>query len=82
MITKKPLVSIVISYYSKKKYINRTLNSILNQTYKNYELIFVYDDLNDIKFKPNKLILKKIHFDFEKIVIACGAWSNDFLKKK
>tara|TARA_A100001011_G_scaffold287619_1_gene298609 strand:- start:176 stop:826 length:651 start_codon:yes stop_codon:yes gene_type:complete len=44
--------------------------------------IFVYDNLNDIKFKPNKLILKKIHFDFEKIVVACGAWSNDFLKKK
>ena len=44
--------------------------------------IFVYDQISDIKFTSNKLFLKKKKLDFEKIVIACGAWSNDFLKKK
>jgi len=44
--------------------------------------IFVYDQIDDITFESSKLFLKKKKFDFEKIVIACGAWSNDFLKKK
>tara|TARA_Y100001970_G_C14067672_1_gene767579 strand:- start:394 stop:1146 length:753 start_codon:yes stop_codon:yes gene_type:complete len=66
---KKPLISIVITYYKKKKYIKKTLNSILNQSYKNYEVIFVYDDeeKEDLKyikkliilFKKKKLIINK-----------------------
>ena len=44
--------------------------------------VFVYDQISDITFTSNKLILKKKKIDFEKIVIACGAWSNDFLKNK
>ena len=55
---KKPLISIIISYYKKKKFIKKTLNSILNQTYKNYELIFVFDEENisDIKYIKSLLI--------------------------
>ena len=41
---KKPLISIIVTYYKKKNFLKKTLNSILNQTYKNYEIIFVYDD--------------------------------------
>ena len=50
--SKHPLVSIVITYFNKKKYINKTLNSIFSQSYKNYEIILVYDDENlyDLKF--------------------------------
>ncbi len=65
----KPLISIVITYYKKRKYVKKTINSILNQKYKNYELIFVYDDQNkkDLKyiknlispFKKKKLIINK-----------------------
>jgi len=44
--------------------------------------ILAYDQINDISFTSNKLIFKKKKIDFEKIVIACGAWSNDFLKNK
>jgi teichuronic acid biosynthesis glycosyltransferase TuaG len=43
---KKNLVSIIITYYKKKKYIQKTLNSITNQNYKFYEIILVYDDPN------------------------------------
>ena len=51
--TKYPLVSIVITYFNKKKYINKTLNSIFSQSYKNFEIILVYDDVNlhDLKLK-------------------------------
>ena len=40
------LVTIIIPYYKKKKYIKSTLNSIFKQTYYNYEIIIVYDDSN------------------------------------
>ena len=55
MILKKPLVSIVITYFNKKKFIGKTLKSVFDQTYKNYELIFVYDDTN----KKDLLLIKK-----------------------
>ena len=46
------LVSIIIPYYKKKKYINNTITSIINQTYKNFEIIIIYDDedISDLKF--------------------------------
>jgi len=58
---KKPLISIVITYYRKKQFIDKTINSILNQTYKNYEIIFVYDDEDhrDLEFIKNILIKVK-----------------------
>lgn len=69
MINKEPLVSVIITYYKKRKYIRKTLKSILDQTYKNFELIFIYDDTNNedlqmikkllSKFKKKKLIVNK-----------------------
>ena len=59
---KEPLVSVIITYYKKKHFLKNTLKSILNQTYKNYEIIFVFDDedKNDLKFvKQNLLKFKK-----------------------
>ena len=40
------LVSIIIPYYKKKKFINESVKSALSQNYKNIELIIVYDDNN------------------------------------
>lgn len=40
------LVSVIIPYFKKKKYIKETLLSVLNQTYQNFEIIIVYDDLD------------------------------------
>ena len=53
------LVSVIIPYYKKSKYINQTINSILNQTYKNIEIIFVYDDSNQEDLEYIKRILNK-----------------------
>ena len=36
--------SIIIPYFKKKFFVKQTLNSILNQTYKNFEVIIIYDD--------------------------------------
>ena len=54
------LISIIIPYYRKKKYFQETIRSILNQTYKNYEVIVIYDDacLDELEFVKSNL--KKI----------------------
>ena len=59
MKSSKPKVSVIVTYYKKKAYILKTINSILNQTYKNIEIIFVYDDNNKKDLEYVKLILKK-----------------------
>ena len=38
------LVSVIIPYFKKKKYIADTLSSVLNQSYNNLEIIIIYDD--------------------------------------
>ena len=53
------LISIIITYYKKKKYIQDNLNSITNQSYKKYEIIIIYDDQNLDEFHFLKKITKK-----------------------
>ena len=58
-----PLVSVIIPYHKKKFYFEKTINSILNQKYKNFEIILIYDDnnLEELDF------LKKIKKNFKNI---------------
>ena len=66
------LVSIIIPYYKKIKFIKKTLLSIKNQTYKNFEIIIVYDDtdLSDLAYlnkitknnKKVKILLNKKNY--------------------
>ena len=44
----KPLVSIITPSYNGEKYISKTIESVINQTYKNWEMIIV-DDLSTDK---------------------------------
>ncbi|MBZ9578028.1 glycosyltransferase [Patescibacteria group bacterium] len=65
----KQLISIVIPTYNAEKTLKQCLNSILNQTYKNYEIIVVDNNSTD---KTEKIIKelqrknKKIKYLFEK----------------
>ena len=48
------LVTVIIPYYKKKQYIAKTIKSVITQSYKNIEIIIIYDndtdkDLNYIK---------------------------------
>ena len=59
----KPLISIIIPFYKKSEYIDQTFRTIFNQTYKNFEILIIYDD-EDLKdyiklkntYKKNKRI--------------------------
>ena len=41
------LISVIMPFYKKKPYFSNTLKSVLNQSYRNIEIIIVYDD-NDL----------------------------------
>ncbi|MDA9717717.1 glycosyltransferase family 2 protein [Candidatus Pelagibacter sp.] len=40
------LISIIMPYYKKKNFIDQSIQSVLNQTYKKFELLIVYDDFD------------------------------------
>ena len=56
---KKPIVSIIIPYYKKIKYFKKTYLSALNQNFKNFEIIIIYDDENLSDLTKLKKIIKK-----------------------
>ena len=53
------LVSIIIPYYKKKKFISTTINSAIRQSYENIEILIVYDDENYDDLKLLEEIKKK-----------------------
>lgn len=40
----KNLISVIIPFYKKKDYFFKTISSLENQSYKNFEVIIIYDD--------------------------------------
>lgn len=58
-----PLVSIIMPLYNAQKYVAEAIQSVINQTYTNWELIIVNDESSD-----NSLALAK-EFENEKIKI-------------
>ena len=52
---KKDLISIIVPVYNAEKYIDKCINSLINQTYKNIEIIIINDGSND---KSEKIIGK------------------------
>ena len=52
------LISIIIPYFKKKKFILMTLKSILRQNYKNFEIIIIYDDKDLSEYNYLKKIIK------------------------
>ncbi len=51
MITKKPLISVLMNCYNGEKYIREAVDSVINQTYENWELIFWDNQSSDSSAK-------------------------------
>lgn len=62
---KDELVSIVIPVYNSAKYLEKTIESINKQTYKNYEAIFIDDGSTDNSIE----IIKKYQLQNNRIII-------------
>ena len=59
---KGPLISILMPVYNEEKFIIKSINSILDQSYKNFELIIIDDFSTDNSYQICKdfLIKKKL----------------------
>ena len=78
------LVSIIIPYFKKKKYINSTLQSVIKQKYKKFEILIVYDDKDTSDISFLKKIIKKdkrIKLIINKKNIGAGLSRNKAIKK-
>ena len=64
-----PLVSIIIHSYNRFEYLLNALDSILNQTYSNFEIILINDDSDEEEYYTHKFSSKvnKIDIDRKKI---------------
>ena len=56
----KPLVSIIVNCFNGEKYLNEALTSVLNQSYKNWEVIFWDNHSTD----NSKKIFRKFKFNY------------------
>jgi len=63
---KKPIASIIIVNYNNAKYLKRSLNSAIKQSFKNKEIIVVDDISNDNSLKILEKYKKKIKFYINK----------------
>ena len=67
----KTIISIIIPIYNVEKYLKECLNSVINQTFKNIEIICVNDGSTDnsqsileefSQKDPRIIVINKIHF--------------------
>ena len=60
-----PLVSIIMPYYKKDLYVEKTIESIIDQSHKELEIIIIDDELS----KNSNEVLKKIQKKDQRIKI-------------
>ncbi|WP_289105350.1 glycosyltransferase family 2 protein [uncultured Bacteroides sp.] len=64
----KPLFSFLLITYNQEKYITDAFNSLINQTYRNYEIIISDDNSKDNTFEICKELTEKYNGDIRIIL--------------
>lgn len=65
--SKEPLVSVIVPVYNAERFLNRCINSAVNQTYKNLEIILIDDGSTDnsyalcMRFAQNDKRIRVLH---------------------
>ena len=78
------LISVIMPYRQKKKYVHKAIKSVMGQTYKKFELIIIFDDekKDDLYFiKSITRNKKKIKIIINNKNIGAGAARNKGIKK-
>ena len=78
------LVSVIIPYFKKKKFIRETLNSVISQTYKNLEIIIIYDDVDKDDLNYIKELIKlddRIDLYINEVSLGAGKSRNLGIEK-
>ena len=73
------MISIIMPYYKKKKFVLEAINSVLKQTYKKFEVIIVDDNSTD---NTSKIIKSARNIPNLKIIDQEGTNAYDLLKYK
>ena len=83
-----PIASIIIVNYNNAKYLNKSVNSALNQNYKSKEIIVIDDNSSDNSIKILQTYKKKIFIIKKKKKFKYGSYNQiqsyfkGFLKSK
>jgi glycosyltransferase involved in cell wall biosynthesis len=66
---KKPLISVIVPVYNVEDYIEECIDSIIAQTFKNFELIVIDDASQDCSFEKAVKRLQNTEINFKTIVL-------------
>ena len=76
-------VSVIIPYFRNIRYIDQSISSAINQTYKNLEIILIYDDIDKkdfLKLSKKYKKYKNISFLINKKNLGAGPSRNKGLR--
>ena len=51
-------ISVIIPYFRKKNYIKKTLLSVLNQSFRKFEVLVIYDDDEQVELEFLRKLIK------------------------
>ena len=81
---KKDLISIIIPYHKKRIFFKETIESINKQSYKNFEVIIIYDDTDKSELDHVKKIISNFNFKKKLLInnkiIGAGLSRNKGIK--
>ena len=73
----QPLISIIVPIYKVEEYLNQCINSIVNQTYKNLEIILIDDGSTDNTLSLANNFAKNCKMSIEELYsYLCGYYSQ------